>query len=260
MALESLPSRLVLSVDRALAWGMDPAAREQALAEQVADWEAMAQDAEFGGELRMMLRQLRGVPAAIWWRLVRREVTALPAAAALVLVMLGTAMEAAVPDYPPGHRLSLLVGSAGVGYGAWVLTRSPRLLVSSQWRPVGFIVGVGAAGSAVTFPTLNDWMTYQPEQMHAPAIDLAMQIALMLVAAGCLGLIAASWQSNPRRLMLGGGVAIIAGTLLLAAAQFVWGVRVAPIDLYVTAVSLGTAFGALLFAHMVFRLRRLEIV
>ncbi len=255
-ARASLAGRLVLAVDRLLTWGMEPAARQAVLAEQAADWEAMSQD---GSDWKMIARQLKGVPLAIWWRLAQRDITAIPAALALSVAALGTVLEVAVPDYPVAHRLSLLLISVGLATAAGKLLRRPRRIVVAEWRVSALLVGVGATGSALTYPTQTDWSYYDAAQMSAPAIDLTMQIAAYVVAAGCAVLVAASMARRRRRTALVAGVLILAGALLLAGAQVVWGIRASPIDLYVTAATLAAAFGVVLFTHMVLRLRKLDI-
>lgn len=252
--------RLILSIDRVLTWGMDPSDRESTLAEQAADWEAMSRDEEESKPRRMLGRQLKGIPMAIWWRLTRGEITAIPAAIALAVIATANLAEVTIPDYPLDHRLSLMMASTGVLLASWHLLRKPRQIIASRLRYPALLAGIGAMWSAFTFPTEQDWTVYDPVQMSTPAIDMVMQIGIFFIGAGCALLFLASLVEQRRRAVLIGGAGIVTGAGIVAVAEIGWAIWAAPADLYVSAVALGVAFGLALLSHMFLRLRKLEIV
>lgn len=256
----SLAVWFILAVDRLLTWGMEPSVREAVLAEQAADWEAMSQDGDQSPTRRMLARQIKGIPMAIWWRLTRQEITAIPAAIALTIIASANLIEVTIPDYPLDHRLSLMMASTGVLIASWHLLRNPRRIHVSRLRFPALLAGIGAMWSAFTFPTSQDWSVHDPAEMTAPVIDLVMQFGIFFIGAGCAALFAASFTGRRRQAALAGGGSIVAGAGVVAAAEVIWAIWAAPADLYVSAVALGVGFGLALLAHMVLRLRNLEIV
>lgn len=257
----SLAGKVVLAIDRALTWGMDPDARESMLAEQAADWEAMSRDVGRTGRWRMITRQLRGIPPAIWWRLTRREITGIPAAAGMTVLVVAIMFEMAIPGYPPDHRLNLSLVAAGLAIAVWRLIRRPRRIVAAEWRVAALLVGSGAIGSMLTFPSHDGWSSYDPVEMGAPIDDSIVWVGIAVFAVGCYSLVAASLVvRHRRRMVLAAGLLVIVGALIVATTEVVWGVWAAQIDLYATATWLVSALGTVVGAHMLYRLRNLEIV
>jgi hypothetical protein len=255
----SWAGRLVLAIDRVLTWGMEASDRESVLAEQAADWEAMSRDTSPIQRLRLIGRQLRGIPAAIWWRLTRTEITGLPVAGAMGVISLGLALEVAIPGYPLDHRLSLLLVAGGLAAASWRLIRQPRHIVIKEWRLIAIVLACGAAGTFLTFPSDDSWSAYDPE-MALPIVDLLVGVASVALVVGFLALFAASFVEGRRRqTAMVAGILMMAGALLHATAQVLNGIWVSPIDLYATAVWFGSGLGLVLGAHMILRLRHLEI-
>ncbi len=245
--------RLVFVIDRLVTWGMEPVARDAMLTEQAADWEAMSRDYS---RWRMMARQLRGIPLAIWWRLTRGEVTALPAAGGMFAITLATVLAGtAFPEFPASHRQCLLLVSAGSALAGWHLTRHPREIIAASFRYVGLLGAVGAAGAASTLPRIGDW-SYP---VHSATIDGVMEIGIYLLAIGAGAMFVASLQRRPRTTVLVAGGSIVAGASTLAITEVAWSLVAVQVDVLLGLGVLPIAFGAGLLAHMILRLRHLEI-
>ncbi len=246
-----------MAIDRALTWGIEPSVRAGLLREQAADWESMSHDPAQTGR-RIIARQIKGVPVAIWWRWAQREITSLPAGTALALLAVAVATDGlATTAFPLEHRLVLIVIAVGLGMAALHLIQRPRRIDSAELRISFLLVGIGTAGSVMTFPTAADWVS-QPDLM-APALDNIMKMSIATVGIGCAALFLATLLPRRRTFVVCGGGLVIAGTLAFAVTEIAWGVWAAPTNLLVSTVALFVAFGATLFAHMVFRLRKLEI-
>ena len=147
---EKLPYtvRMAHSINRMLTWGMPREIRHRFLSEALADWEAMANEAEAH---HLLWRALRGVPAAIWARLDDHDVTSLPAGMALSVVGIGGfAASAQSIVYPAPFRRSAMVASLGLLLVGINFVRSPRRLILRRYRPVGVVVAAGFTGLAVT--------------------------------------------------------------------------------------------------------------
>lgn len=255
----TLAGRFILAIDRLLTWGMEPQVRERILAEQTADWHAMAGD-EGQSSSQMLARQVRGIPHALWWRLTRRDVTTIPAGLALVVLAAAVALGLAVPDYPWDHRIGLLLVSLGMVFNARYFLSQPRRIVVAELRLPSLLIGAGLIAAAATFPQPGDFAEYDPADVTTPLIDLIMQIGLVTAGIGCLLIVAASFSERSRRLVLSGGALVVLGNIQVALTEVAWGLWVARTDLAVALVALGVAFGAGFFAHMMLRLRRIEIV
>jgi len=249
--------RFVLILDRVLAWGMEPATREAMLAEQAADWDAMSRDPEQATARRMISRQFRGVPSAIWWRLVRGETTTIPAGVALMLLSAVVTVDAAMVGYPVTQRISELVGAFGLAAIAWHLMRLPRRIEIVRFRMAFLLVALGSVGSMLSFNGFED--PVNPNLAPGPVLGYSMELGIFLAGAGCVALLVASSVKRRRSVVLGGGMLVVAGTLILAAAEAVWGIWCSRTDMLVAITALLVAFGATLFSHMVFRLRKLEV-
>ncbi len=242
--------RFVLVIDRIVTWGMEPMARDAMLREQAADWEAMSRDRP---GWPMVARQLRGIPMAIWWRLSRGEVTALPAAAADAVLGLAVLIRGlAFSEFPTSHRVALVSAACGIALLVFQLVRSPRRIVAARLRLAATFAGAGAVAAAITLPAGDG-------RLHTPVIDNVIRLGVAVLGVGCLALVLASVVERPRQWVLLGGGLIVVGSIVVAATEAVWGVWASPMTLPVAAVSLLIALGAGLFAHMVLRLRHLKI-
>jgi hypothetical protein len=250
----------VLAIDRMLTFGMDPDLRESMLAEQAADWEAMFEDERYGGGWRVAVRQLKGIPLALWWRLTRREVTGIPLAIGMTILAVATLFETSIPGYPLDHRLALMVLSLALAAGVWPLMRRPRQIVVTEWRPFAVLLGLAAVSAILTLPISDGWSRFDPEQTVLPACGLIGRIGMGIAVVGCVILFLASFTEKRRAGALVSGALIVVGALLVAATEIVWAVWMAPLDMSVTFIFLGMGFGTVLGAHMLFRLRNLEIV
>ncbi len=251
--------RVALCTDRLVTWGMEPVARRELLAEQVADWDSMAYDASQSSSGKVLFRLMRGLPSALWWRISGSDITALPVAIAIAFVAaLSLIAVTATSEYPPDHRLSLFVLGGGLAVAAHRLILRPRSLVAAQFRIASLLVGIGGVATSLTLPTLND-RSYDIAMHSVPAIHYVIKAAILMVSIGFLGVFVASLLKNRRRAVLRAGVLVVGGSVMLAASELAWGILISATDLFLMAMGLLYSFGAAFFVHMVLRLRHLDI-
>ncbi|MDJ0923645.1 MAG: hypothetical protein QNJ77_03705 [Acidimicrobiia bacterium] len=252
-----LSIRLAHAINRLLTWGMTTPDRQRLLSEGLADWEAMAEDQR---PRQVLGRAIRGIPAAIWFRLSDRDITSMPAGIALSLVGLGGIVSgSAASPYPEPFKLFVVVTSAGLLLVGVNFVRNPRRVILARYRPAGLLAAVGFTGLAVTFPTAAQW-PYDGPVLENVVMDRAMQVSFVVIAIGFLLLIAASHVREGRRWVTTAGIVLVIGTATLGVTQIVWGVTMAPIDLTMSVPSLVIGLGALSFVHVLPRLRHLDIV
>jgi hypothetical protein len=250
------PARFVMAIDRLLAWGMDPATREAMLAEQTADWDAMSQDPDQAATRRMMARQLRGIPSAIWWRLSRGETTTIPASVALMMLSVVVTIDTVMVGYTAIERISELVSALGLATVAWQLMRMPRRIEVARFRMALLLVAVGSVASMFAFNGFEDPVT---DTVLGTLLGYSLEMGMFLAGAGCVTLLVGSTVNRHRSVVLSGGSLVVIGTSIFAGADAVWGVWSLQTDTLVAVTTLLVALGATLFAQMVFRLRKLEI-
>ena len=256
---EKLPLtvRLAHSINRLLTWGMPRDIRRRYLSEALADWEAMANET---GPHRVLWRALRGVPAAIWGRLDDHDVTSLPAGIALSMVGIGgLAASAQSVAYPAPFRRSAMVAAFGFLLVGINFVRSPRRVILRRYRPVGVVVAAGFAGLALTLPTNAQWPYDAPVLAH-PVVDGAMQLSFVIISLAFVALVAASLVPARFGLATKAGLILIVGAVVHGFAQLAWGIWMATVDLAATAPSVVIGLAALSFAHVLPRLRHIEIV
>lgn len=249
--------RFAQAISRLLSWGMTVDERQQFLSESLADWEAMGRDQR---PWNVLLRAVRGIPAAIWIRLSDREVTSMPAGMAMTLVGIGgIATGARSSTYPSPFRQFVVVTSLGLLLVGINFVRDPRRLVLRRYRAAGSITAIGFIGAAANLPTADQWPYSEPVLEHR-LMDSALQVSFVVIAIGFLLLVAASFFPARRRLVLYSGGALTVGIATLGINQVGWGVGMAPVDLTMTVASIVIGLGALSFVHALPRLRHLDII
>ena len=132
--------RLAQAINRMLTWGMPPDERAGFLSETVADWEAMAGDRR---PVQLLWRALRGIPAAIWMRLDRRAITAMPAGVAMIMVGLG-ALAASVQEgiLPSPFQEFAAATAAGMLLIGINFVREPRRIKLRRYRLAAVVAGL----------------------------------------------------------------------------------------------------------------------
>jgi hypothetical protein len=245
------------AISRLLSWGMTVEERRQFLSESLADWEAMGHDQR---PWNVLLRAVRGIPAAIWIRLSDREITSMPAGVAITLVGIGGITAGARSSaYPAPFRQFAILTSLGLVLVGINFVREPRRIVLRRYRAAGSIAAIGFIGSAANLPTAAQWPYSGPVLEHR-LMDSALQVSFVIIAIAFLLLVAASFLPAHRRLVLYSGVALSLGIATLGVTQVGWGIGMAPIDLTMTVASIVIGLGALSFVHVLPRLRHLDIV
>ena len=108
-------------------------------------------------------------------------------------------------------------------------------------------------------PTPDQWRYDGPVVEHK-LMDSAMQASFVLIAAGFLLLVVASFRSAGSKLGPVGAVTLLIGIATLGAAQIAWALGMAPVDLATSASSVVIGLAALSLVHVLPRLRHIEIV
>lgn len=186
--------------------------------------------------------------------------TALPAA--LVFTIMAAASTGAgllAHTYPADVRHPILLGALGLGLGGIVLLRNPRRIVLKKLRAPALLLCLGALGIALNMPTEADWQ-YSVPMVDTPFADFLMVMGFTAFAGGAFLLLLASMVRRGRRLAGLAGAAALFGIVSFGTGQIIWGFVAVRIDLAVTATTFGVGFGAYSLAHVLPRLRHLEIV
>ena len=231
--------------------------RQRALAEYMADWEAMAQDR---GPRHVVGRALRGIPTAIWIRLSDREITAMPAGLAMTLVGIGAASVGTRSfTFPSPFRHFVIVTSLGLMLVGINFVREPRRLVLRRYRLAGLMAGGGFAGLAATLPTAAQW-PYEGPVVESRLWDGALQMSFVIIAVGFLLLVATSlWPARGSLLSVAGGTLMV-GIATFGVSLIVWGITMSPVDLPLAPAAVVIGRAALSFVHVLPRLRHLDVV
>jgi hypothetical protein len=231
--------------------------RRRLLGETLADWEAMSREHR---SPRILWRATKGIPAAIWFRLSDREVTAVPAGIALSMVGIGgVASGLWGSPYPAPFRQFLILACLGLLLLGVNFVRDARRLVLARHRPAAACVIVGFVGLALTLPTAAQWPYEGPVVEHI-VMDRALQVSFAMISTGSLYLLLASFRKTAPPLISAAGLLLVAGTAIIGVSQVAWGITMAPVDLPMAAGSLMIGLGALSFTHVLPRLRHLNVV
>lgn len=249
--------RFAHQLDRLMTWGMAPALRNARLNESLADWEAMYSDR---GSLATMTRALRGVPAGIWVRLDAHGVTTIPAGVAIAALGLGGMVAGGIGSaYPTPLRISIVIAGIGSLLVAIRLITHPRQLVVRHLVAPLLTMAAGFVGMALYIPSPDRWSDQRPAA-ESPLLDSAMTIAFLTVGAGLVLLALVPATTDKHRLARVAGTTVALGLTSFAITQIIWGLTVAPQDLAITVPSIGAGLAAGSAAHVVPRLRHLEIL
>lgn len=226
------------------------------LQEGLADWEAMA---ETRNSSQILWRAVRGIPSAIWFRLNDREITSLPAGAALTLVGLGgVTVGFQSSAYPFGFRRFVILASLGVMLVGINFVRDPRRIALSRYRPATAIAAIGFFGLAITLPTNSEW-PYDAPVVETAFVDYAMPLSFLIIAVGFMLVLGASFPTGRSRLVMLAGLTLVSGVALLGIAQLAWAFAMTPIDLGSALASVAIGLGALSFVHVLPRLRHMDV-
>jgi hypothetical protein len=255
---QPLTVSLACFTTRLLTWGLEPELRTELVIEGTNDWELMYRDY---GPRRVVSRALRGIPSAVLTRMDDNNMTALPAA--LVLTIMAVAAAGAgllAHTYPADVRHPILISALGLGLGGITLVHSPRRIVLSKLRLAALVLAIGTVGVAFNMPTEADWQ-YDIPMVDTPFADFLMVVGFLAIAGGCGLIILASVRRTGRRRLAGlGGSAALAGILSFGIGQIIWGFAAVPVDLAITACALGVGLGSCSLAHVLPRLRHLDVV
>lgn len=252
-----LSIRFAQSINRMLSWGMTQADRSTFLAEALADWEEMYRDR---GSLGVLERAVRGIPAGIWARLDQNDTTALPAAMAIAAVGVG-GIGAGLLDgtYSFDIRRFVLVSAIGTLLLGATLMRYPRRIVLRKYRVASLMLATGFIGMAANMPTSDEWQ-YDTPFVDTVVADRLIAAGFIAVGVGFAAVFIASLITHRRPVAVVAGWGIMIGTILFSFGQISWGLSAVGTDLKITVVSIVVALGSLSFAHVMPRLRKLEIV
>ncbi len=257
------PGRIPLAVTvartltRLLSWGMEPQRRAVYISECDNDWDLMSR--EFGSH-RVLGRAVRGIPTAIIGRMDDHDLTAIPASLVLVVIALATGGMALMDrTYPLDVRRWIVVSAISLAIGSAVFLSNPRHIDLHRLRWPALALGIGVIGIAVNMPTASDW-PYDYPYMDPTLSDTITVGGFVAIAIGCLLITLASVAiAHGRRLALGGGTVAVTGIALFGTGQIVWGIMAAPVDLTITITAIGAGLGSYALAHVLPRLRHLDI-
>lgn len=248
--------RFAVALSHLLTWGQEETQRSAHLLESEDDWQSMY--ADLGGP-PVVLRALRGIPATFIVRMHRHEPTAVPVGLVLTMVALsGTGASLLARTYPADVRFFALVTALGLGLVALVFLREPRRLAVPRFRLPAALTTVGTFGMAATMPSPSDW-TYQVPVLEDPQGDALMLAGFITVGVTSLLVATTPTRFVGKRWMLVVGTGAFVGLILFGSGQVVWGVKAVVVDPAITATSLGVGLGNLSLAHLMLRLRNLEL-
>jgi len=249
-------ARLAFTLSRVQTWGLPVDRRASLLREALADWEAMAGDRT---PAEVLWRALRGIPAAIWGRLDEHDTTALPAGVALTALGFGGLLAGGVDTaYPASLRASIVLSGIGALIFGLTLLFDPRRLRARNSIGAG-IMAVGFAGMAWSIPTDDGWARGKLPQ-ESEWLDLGLAVSFFAVGGGLfLVAIALTWRRFPTLISLATTVAMV-GLISFSVFELVWALFVAPYDPAITYPTLAASLAAASAAHVIPRIRHLEIV
>lgn len=253
----SLAVGVAQRLSRVLTWGMTEVARSRILLEMDADWELMRSERP---ARCVLARALRGIPAAILGRMHDHATTGLPTAFALT-VMSMAALYAGLIDhaYPPHLRVFITFLAIGAGGAGVVLLRSPLHLRMNWLRLPTGAAAIGLLGIAMNMPTEREW-PYDTPFVDTVLGDVLMVTGFVIAGVACLLILAATFLRAPRSMLAVAAMGGLAGLVSFATGLIVWGFVATRVDLALTASAIVVGLGGLSLAHVLPRLRHLEIV
>ncbi len=243
------------SLNRFATFGLAPEVREEYLAETHADWVAMSEDQP---AWRLLLRAIAGLPVWVWVRMAHGETTTIPSALVVALVAIG-GLTAAVqePAYPGRTRFFMVLTGVGLLAASLVLARSPRQIVMRSLGWPALAASIGVVGLAGNLPPPTYWPYDTPVTDSWLTHELIM--TSFYIAGVGLALAAANAIYQKRWLAAIAGAVILAGALLMAMSQIVWGLWAMPVDTWLGLSSVVVGLAALSWAHVMPRLRHLQV-
>lgn len=248
--------RALDGINRILTWGMPGDDRDQLLNEALADWEAMA---EHRGSAAVLARGLRGIPAWIWVRLNQRETSAVPAAAAMTLIAAcGFVMATDADSYPATFRFWATAAAAGFLWLAVTLLCNPRRISLRSLRLPGLASSVSVMAMAVAIPSADDW-PYAAPMLRSFLTEGALRAGVLTVGIALGVLSVGSFTQHQRGFFRASGAFFVLGILQVAVSQIAWGVWATSVDFTLGGASIGVGLAALSIAHVIPRLRHLEL-
>ena len=252
-----LAVRFAQVLTRLLTWGMEEEARTAALLESDSDWELMGSDLP---PLSVLGRALRGVPATVLGRMDDRHATGLPSAFAMTLIAVA-ALYAGVVDtsYPGELRVFITFLAIGAGGAGLVLLHSPRRVQMRRLRIPTGATAIGLFGIAFNMPTESEW-PYDVPFVDTILGDVLMVTGFLISGTACLLILVATLFRSPRRLLAIAGIAGIAGLVSFASGLIVWGFVATQVDLALTVGAIGAGLGGYSLAHVLPRIRHLDLV
>lgn len=227
------------------------------LLESDTDWDLMGADLHAH---QVLLRALRGIPAAILGRMHDHSTTALPSAIAMTLIA-AAAFYAGLFDegYPSDLRLFITVVGVGAGGTGLVLLSHPLHVPMSQLRAPAGVTAVGLLGMAFNMPAESDWI-YDVPFVDTVLGDVLMVTGFITAGVACLLILIGSLLPSPRRLLAIAGIAGIAGVVSFASGLIVWGLVATRVDLSLTASAIAAGLGGYSLAHVLPRIRHLALI
>jgi uncharacterized membrane protein len=188
------------------------------------------------------------------------ELTAVPTSLFLVLISLATGgMGIMDRAYPWDVRRWIVLSAMSLAVGSVMFMRTPRCIDVRRLRWPAVALAIGVLGIAVNMPTATDW-PYDYPYMNPTLSDGLTVSGFVTIALGCLVFAFASTTTvGRRRVVLSGGAIAVAGIVLFGTGQIVWGVQAAPVDLTITITAVGAGLGSYALAHVLPRLRHLEM-
>jgi hypothetical protein len=188
------------------------------------------------------------------------DLTAVPTSLVLVLISVATGgMGLMDHTYPADVRRWIVLSALSLTVGSIIFMRTPRCIDVRRLRWPVLALAVGVLGIAANMPTATDW-PYDYPYMNPRLSDGLTVGGFVAVALGCLVFaLASTTVAGRRKMVLGGGAIAVTGIVVFGTGQIVWGVVAAPVDLTITITAIGAGLGSYALAHVLPRLRHLEM-
>jgi len=243
-------------LSRLFTWGLPDEIRRDHIAEADAHWEAMVSDL---GNVRVALHAIRSIPAWLWDRLSERDTTTLPAALAVAVTGFSGARLWLYPlKFGPLTRTGGGIAVVGLLMISVAFMIEPRKIVLRRFRFPALVAAIGLVVASVGIAVTDDW-SQSTFATASPITTLLSVAGLVFIGFGCVLGTVNGFILEEYAIAFASEVAVVLGLALLGVSQIAWGLWEFEANLGLALAFFGSGLGALAIAHVLPRIRHLEV-
>ena len=153
---------------------------------------------------------------------------------------------------------SATAAASGFVWLAATLLRNPRRISLRALRLPGLVSSISVMAMAFAIPSPDDW-AYATPMLRSVLTEGALRAGVFTVGMALGMLWVGSFTAHQRRFFRASGLVFILGILQVGISQLIWGIWATTVNFTLGGASIGVGLAALSIAHVIPRLRHLEL-